>query len=120
MVAVNFELKEYQEASLGAFRNYLKKADMHGGETAFVLQTKLPFNQAPYVADGTPYVCLRVPTGGGKTIMGAHAIGIAAKEFLHVVKSLVFASVESLKKIKSLFIKASKARSKYAHLRLDW
>ena len=54
---------------------------MHGGETAFVLQTKLPFNQAPYVADGTPYVCLRVPRWW-QTIMGAHAIGIAAKSFM--------------------------------------
>ncbi len=26
---------------------------------------------------GAPYVCLRLPTGGGKTILGAHAIGIA-------------------------------------------
>ncbi|MGH1575874.1 DEAD/DEAH box helicase [Planktotalea sp.] len=95
MAAVNFELKEYQEASLGAFRDYLKQADLHGGETAFVLQTKLPFYQAPYVADGTPYVCLRVPTGGGKTIMGAHAVGIAAKEFLHVANPMVLWLVPS-------------------------
>lgn len=95
MAAVNFELKEYQEASLEAFRNYLKQADLHGGETAFVLQTKLPFYQAPYVADGTPYVCLRVPTGGGKTIMGAYAVGIAAKEFLHVSNSMVLWLVPS-------------------------
>ena len=95
MAAVNFELKEYQEASLGVFRNYLKQADIHGGETAFVLQTKLPFYQAPYVADGTPYVCLRVPTGGGKTIMGAHAVGIAAKEFLHVANPMVLWLVPS-------------------------
>ncbi|MEP3350124.1 MAG: DEAD/DEAH box helicase family protein [Hyphomicrobiales bacterium] len=95
MAAVNFELKEYQEASLGAFRAYLKESDLHGGETAYVLQTKLPFYQAPYVADGTPYVCLRVPTGGGKTIMGAHAVGIAAKEFLHVANPMVLWLVPS-------------------------
>ena len=95
MAAVNFELKEYQEASLGAFRQYLKQADLHGGETAYVLETKLPFYQAPYVADGTPYVCLRVPTGGGKTIMGAHAVGIAAKEFLHVANPMVLWLVPS-------------------------
>lgn len=95
MAAVNFELKEYQDASLGAFREYLKQADAHGGETAFVLQTRLPFYQAPYVADGTPYVCLRVPTGGGKTIMGAHAVGISAQEFLHVSNPMVLWLVPS-------------------------
>ena len=95
MAAVNFELKEYQELSLGAYRDYLKLADAHGGETAFVLQTKLPYYQAPYVADGTPYVCLRVPTGGGKTIMAAHAVGIAATEFQHVSNPLVLWLVPS-------------------------
>lgn len=95
MAAVNFELKEYQELSLGALRNYLSLADEHGGETAFVLQTKLPFYQAPYVADGTPYVCLRVPTGGGKTIMATYAVGIAAKEFLHAANPMVLWLVPS-------------------------
>ncbi|MGV6838722.1 MAG: DEAD/DEAH box helicase [Planktomarina sp.] len=95
MAAVNFDLKEYQEASLGAFRDYLQQADLHGGETAYVLQTKLPFYQAPYVADGTPYVCLRVPTGGGKTIMASHAVGIAAREFLHVSNPMVLWLVPS-------------------------
>ena len=32
-----------------------------------------PLDELPNV----PYVCLRLPTGGGKTILGAHAIGIA-------------------------------------------
>jgi type III restriction enzyme len=31
---------------------------------------------------GLPYVCLRVPTGGGKTLMACHALGIVAKEYL--------------------------------------
>src|SRR5947209_583980 len=30
-----------------------------------------------------PYVCLRVPTGGGKTLMASHAVGLAAHELLH-------------------------------------
>ena len=95
MAAVNFELKEYQELSLDAYRDYLRLADQHGGETAFVLQTKLPYYQAPYVADGTPYVCLRVPTGGGKTVMAAHAVGIAAQEFLHASNPMVLWLVPS-------------------------
>src|ERR1700693_6304336 len=29
-----------------------------------------------------PYVCIRVPTGGGKTLMAAHAVPIAARRYL--------------------------------------
>ena len=29
-----------------------------------------------------PYVCLRVPTGGGKTLLACHAVGIAMHELL--------------------------------------
>ena len=95
MAAVNFDLKDYQAASLAAFRSYLKQAEQLGGRTAFIQQTNLPFNDAPYVADGTPYVCLRVPTGGGKTILAAHSIGVAAKEFLHTDTPMVLWLVPS-------------------------
>ena len=95
MAAVNFELKEYQEASLGAFQKYLRTADLEGANIAFYKQTNLQFRDAPFVADGTPYICLRVPTGGGKTIMAAHAVGIAAKEFLHVSNPMVLWLVPS-------------------------
>jgi len=36
-----------------------------------------------------PYVCLRVPTGGGKTLIAAYAIGVATKQYLRVERSLV-------------------------------
>jgi len=32
--------------------------------------------------EGTPYVCLRLPTGGGKTFLAAQAVKVAAKQFL--------------------------------------
>ena len=30
-----------------------------------------------------PYVCLRIPTGGGKTLVACHSIAIASKELAH-------------------------------------
>ncbi|OYX60293.1 MAG: hypothetical protein B7Y89_16590 [Novosphingobium sp. 32-60-15] len=30
----------------------------------------------------TPYVCLRLPTGGGKTILAAHSITVAKESWL--------------------------------------
>ncbi len=37
---------------------------------------------------GLPYVCLRIPTGGGKTLMACHAVGIAAKTFLQAERAV--------------------------------
>lgn len=95
MGTVSFSLKNYQEAALEKFRSYLQLTTKFGGRTAFIQQTNLPFRDAPAVADGTPYVCLRIPTGGGKTIMAAHSIGIAAKEFLQVSNPMVLWLVPS-------------------------
>ena len=95
MAAVNFELKQYQENALNALRRYLRRADEVGGRTAFIEHTNLPYQQAPEVADGLPYVCLRVPTGGGKTIMAAHAVGIAAGDYMHVGNPMVLWLVPS-------------------------
>jgi type III restriction enzyme len=36
------------------------------------------FAQAEGARPGVPHVCLRIPTGGGKTVLGAHALGRAA------------------------------------------
>ena len=86
MAAVNFDLKTYQQAALDRLRAYLRDANDAGANVAFYKATNLPYRDAPEIAEGTPYVCLRVPTGGGKTIMGAHAVGIAAQEYLQVSK----------------------------------
>jgi type III restriction enzyme len=32
--------------------------------------------------DGIPYVCLRLPTGGGKTLLAAHAVGTVGRHLL--------------------------------------
>jgi len=95
MAAINLELKEYQDAALRRFRSYLEKTAQFDAESAFVLETKMPYRQAPFIAERTPYVCLRVPTGGGKTIMGAHAVGIAAKSYLEAPNPFVLWLVPS-------------------------
>jgi len=82
MTLPNFKLKTYQTETLSALRKYLEKAvELNDADTAFYTVTKRPFT-APPSLPGLPYVCLRVPTGGGKTILAAHSIGIAADSFL--------------------------------------
>ncbi|MDQ6702788.1 MAG: DEAD/DEAH box helicase family protein [Pseudomonadota bacterium] len=77
-----FGLKLYQRQCLAVLRDYLAEAATTGdASTAFYKFTRRPYQDAPALP-GLPYVCLRVPTGGGKTILAAHSIGIAAEAFL--------------------------------------
>jgi len=81
------KLKQYQTDTLSVLRRYLEEARVAGAKNAYASVTQEP-EQAKrlgrYVGDYTPldglpsvpYVCLRLPTGGGKTILGAHAVGI--------------------------------------------
>ena len=38
---------------------------------------------------GMPYVCIRIPTGGGKTYVAAHAVGTATNHLLGTDRSVV-------------------------------
>ena len=77
-----FRLKGYQTQALAALRGFLEKTvQLRDADTAFYAITKRAFVQPPNLP-GLPYVCLRVPTGGGKTILAAHSIAVAADSFL--------------------------------------
>lgn len=95
MAASNFELKNYQDLALGRFSQYLRDTIALGAKTAFYKATEFPFRDAPAVEKGTPFVCLRVPTGGGKTLMAAHSIGIAARDYLQATNPMVLWLVPS-------------------------
>jgi type III restriction enzyme len=77
-----FKLKDYQTRTLERLSDYLKRSHKLGRvDTAFIEQTKRPYNEVPGL-DGVPYVCLRLPTGGGKTVLAAHSIGIVARDWM--------------------------------------
>ena len=75
-----FRLRGYQTRCLEALESYLELASQVGAKTAFVLQTERPYRSVSKLP-ALPYVCLRVPTGGGKTVMAAHSVGIAASRW---------------------------------------
>ncbi len=63
-----FSLKEYQRATLASLRKFLEKTvELNDADAAFYAVAKRRFEPPPNMP-GLPYVCLRVPTGGGKTI----------------------------------------------------
>lgn len=85
-----FVLKDYQEWALDALRCYFQECSRAGdANVAFYAVTPKTLRQEIHVPyndvkelPGLPYVCLRIPTGGGKTIVACHAIGIAARELI--------------------------------------
>lgn len=75
------QLRGFQQRSLTALEEYLRSAREYGAQKAFILATNRRYN-TPSKLPGLPYVCLRVPTGGGKTFMACHAVGIASRSYL--------------------------------------
>ncbi|MDE2979131.1 MAG: DEAD/DEAH box helicase family protein [Acidobacteriota bacterium] len=82
------ELKRYQDDALAILRKFLEEARVAGPKAAYERITgateqanRLRGYAGSYKAltalPGVPYVCLRLPTGGGKTILAAHAVPLA-------------------------------------------
>ena len=84
------QLRDYQQRSLDELTSYLRKASEKGARSAFIDITGRPYHALLHIEglDGLPYVCLRVPTGGGKTLMASHALGIAAREYQQADRSV--------------------------------
>lgn len=82
-----FALKKYQTATLDVLKGYLEAARIVGAKPAFDGMDKGGVREPrPYrPLDGlptVPYVCLRLPTGGGKTLLSAHTVKVAADAYL--------------------------------------
>jgi len=103
----NYALKGYQSDCLKVLDTYLRRAramnldpkrvgakaafnecdsrpvDKFGRRTEYAVIPSWPESEA------FPYVCLRVPTGGGKTVIAAHTVGVAARAYLHAERAMV-------------------------------
>ena len=82
-----FALKKYQTETLDVLQAYLEAARIVGAKPAFDGMDKAGVRDPrPYRPleglETIPYVCLRLPTGGGKTLLSAHTIKIAADAYL--------------------------------------
>ena len=82
-----FQLKQYQQGALDTLSSFLKNCrDTGDVNTSFSNSLKENnFPNVPYRSynfNDIPYVCIRIPTGGGKTILGTFSIPVVAKELL--------------------------------------
>ena len=88
------QLKPYQQDALDALSAFLSGA--RGQDTQAQMQAAFDTARRqtmgenapmvayrPFTADaaGIPVACIRIPTGGGKTLMAAHAIDVAARGY---------------------------------------
>ena len=82
------QLKQYQTDTLDTLRRFFEQARLTGPKAAYETIATEP-DQATRIGryagayaplaklPDVPYVCLRLPTGGGKTLLAAHSIAIA-------------------------------------------
>lgn len=84
------ELKPFQRTALDTLASFLKRSrTLANPEQAFneswrsrdSPQIPPPYRTMPGLP-GVPNVCLRLPTGGGKTLLAAHTVSIAGRNYL--------------------------------------
>ena len=94
------KLKQYQADTLDNLRRFFEEARIAGPRNAYETITQGPEQASRlgrYAGAYTPlarlpdipYVCLRLPTGGGKTLLGAHAVAIARDAWIEKDHPLV-------------------------------
>lgn len=126
------QLKRYQQAALDDLDAFLLRARAEGPAPAFAKvaadqdeaaraegrkpepRTYRPLDALPEV----PYVCLRLPTGGGKTILAAETIKVAADRYLERPFPLVLWFIPS-DAIKTQTLEALKNTAHAYRRRLD-
>ena len=100
--------KDYQNKTLESLARYLRRCrELNDPAQAFLEVTRElwgaghPYNRVHRLGNGAempldmPFVCLRVPTGGGKTVIGARAIKVVRDELLDTDSPLVLWLVPS-------------------------
>jgi len=74
------ELKKYQKEAIEALKNYILEAKKLGPKIAFISATEKPYKEH---FNETPCVCIKIPTGGGKTLVATHAVGEITDTYLN-------------------------------------
>lgn len=92
-------LKTYQENALNALQRYFVefRSDENPKASLERTQEALGLSRTAYTLVSSeagdylrPYLCVRVPTGGGKTLIAAHSVSLAMRELLRSDSAVVF------------------------------
>jgi len=81
-----FELKKYQKQALEVLEKFLVATRSQPVESAFeqalIRQKQNPVFYRHYAFEQMPYVCLRLPTGGGKTVLASYTVKVVKQAYL--------------------------------------
>jgi superfamily II DNA or RNA helicase len=77
------QLKQYQQRALDILEQYLSKRQTQNPRVAFLSvvserQATVTYHQS----FAAPNVCIKIPTGGGKTLVASHSIGLLYRTLL--------------------------------------
>ena len=75
-------LKKYQKRAVEELETYLKlikRFPSNGHKNAFISEKNKEYNELGL--DNVPFVCIKIPTGGGKTIVASHMINSIYEQF---------------------------------------
>lgn len=76
------DLKNYQRHCIEELREFLTEARAQGDpDIAFYRRTHEKYRDL-HGDPKVPFVCIRVPTGGGKTLIASHAVALAFEHYL--------------------------------------
>lgn len=107
---MTLRLKDYQYRALEVLTDYFRACHEEGSaDTAYYKTTAkwldqgLPYHSAHKLVSngsaeelrGLPYVCIRIPTGGGKTFMACNAAAIALRELVRIDRGVILWLVPS-------------------------
>ena len=67
------QLKKYQRAAIATLREYLAELEKFGSKHAYISIAGSGYNSEFF--GEVPFVCVKIPTGGGKTLVGCEALG---------------------------------------------
>jgi len=81
-------LKKYQKQAIKTLDNFCQKSLNTNPTQAFKEVTSNQYLEVDEFEN--PYVCLRVPTGGGKTLIATKSLRILTNEYLEKDYHLVF------------------------------
>ena len=80
------ELKQYQQQTVDEFEDYLIRIRASGEDNAHktIFNEILGQNNEPYNTQDVncPFICVKIPTGGGKTLVSCHLLNSLYQEYL--------------------------------------
>jgi len=75
------ELKTYQKTTIEKIKEYLEETNKFSPKHAFISLKEKPYKDE-FFGEDIPFVCIKIPTGGGKTLVGCHAVTEIMGSFL--------------------------------------